>query len=288
MTGQTLRMRDGRSLEVWEYGDAAGRPAIFFHGLIGSHLQASYIADQAREAGLRVIAPNRPGVGASDFVVKRSPLESLADVEDLAEALGLERFHAIGISGGAPYALACLHGLTRRVDGVTLISGMGPAQLPGALQGMHRARRVALEVGARYPKLARTQFQQWADTFRSNPRRLLDRLIATWSRPDRALFQKAEVYDLFLRDMHAVFDQDRAAEGLAQELSLYRNFGFNLRALPADRRVTLWQGLDDAIVPPAMSWEMSQRLPLCEAHFVPGGHFVALEIAGRIIDRLTG
>src|SRR6516165_10457404 len=103
MTQQLLVMRDGRKLEVQEYGDRAGHPAFFFHGLIGSHHQAAYVSEQAEQAGLRIIAPNRPGVGRSEFAVRGSAREVVRDVEDVAEALGLERFSVIGISGGAPY-----------------------------------------------------------------------------------------------------------------------------------------------------------------------------------------
>ena len=45
----------------------------------------------------------------------------------------------IGISGGTPYALAVLYRLSDRVRTTTVISGMGPARLPGALQGMDLA-----------------------------------------------------------------------------------------------------------------------------------------------------
>ena len=67
MRDNLIAMRTGRKLEVREYGDEAGHPVFFFHGLIGSHHQASYIADHARQKGLRLIAPNRPGVGGSEF-----------------------------------------------------------------------------------------------------------------------------------------------------------------------------------------------------------------------------
>ena len=67
-----LVVRSGRRLEVREYGDPGGHPAFFFHGLIGSHHQASYIDEQAKERGLRVIAPNRPGVGRSEFTRRRA------------------------------------------------------------------------------------------------------------------------------------------------------------------------------------------------------------------------
>ena len=66
-----ITTRTGRMLEVREYGDPAGHPALFFHGLIGSHHQASYIAEQAMQHELRIIAPNRPGVGKSEFVERK-------------------------------------------------------------------------------------------------------------------------------------------------------------------------------------------------------------------------
>ena len=87
-------------------------------------------------------------------------------------------------------------------------------------------------------------------------------------------------------DLQQVFTDGRGPETFAQDLYLYRNYGFSLRELPSEPCVTLWQGLDDIIVPPAMAWEMTRALPRCESHFVPGGHFVAIAISGRIVERL--
>jgi pimeloyl-ACP methyl ester carboxylesterase len=286
MINRSIKMRSGRKLEVWEYGDTEGHPVFFFHGLIGSHHQASYVSDQARRKGLRIIAPNRPGVGHSGFTKRRTPLEAVSDVEDLAAALKVEVFSVIGLSGGAPYALASLHRLASRIRTVTLISGMGPMQLHGALAGMDRRRRLILEVGSRLPRLAKVAFRKASKRFRANPQGFLDRLITTWSRPDQKVFENEEVYTLFTRDLHQVFTEGQGPEGLAQELALYRNYGFALGDLPSDKRVVLWHGLADTIVPPAMAWTMSRFLPNCEVHLVPGGHFVAVEVAGLIVSRL--
>src|SRR5271157_2395098 len=87
-----IATRTGRMLEVKEYGDPRGDPAFFFHGLIGSHHQAAYIGEQARQMGLRVIAPNRPGVGKSEYVERNNALEAVPDVEDLAAALEIDLF----------------------------------------------------------------------------------------------------------------------------------------------------------------------------------------------------
>ncbi|MGC8640888.1 MAG: alpha/beta fold hydrolase [Isosphaeraceae bacterium] len=281
-----IATRTGRPLEVKEYGDPRGEPVFFFHGLIGSHHQAAYVGEQARQFGLRIIAPNRPGVGRSPFVERQNALEAVPDVEDLAAALGFQQFSVIGISGGAPYALACLHLLPSRIRTTTIISGMGPTRLPGALQGMDRRRRVALELGSRCPRLAKQEARRWGERFRKAPRAFLQRLVSTWAAADQALFQRSDIFDLFLNDLTQVFVDGEGPETFAQDLRLYRNYGFSPARLPANHHVTLWQGLHDIIVPPSMAWRMARILPRSEAHFVPGGHFVAVSISARIMARL--
>jgi pimeloyl-ACP methyl ester carboxylesterase len=278
--------RSGRTLEVHEYGDPLGHPAFFFHGLIGSHHQASYIAGQALDHGLRIIAPNRPGVGRSEFVERRSALEVVPDVEDLASSLGLAEFSVIGISGGTPYALASLFRLGSRIRTATVISGMGPMSLRGALAGMDRRRRIALEVGSRAPALARKQCAGWARRFRADPERFLRRLVRTWPEADQALFAREAVFSLFLRDLHEVFSEGNGPVTFVQDLRLYRNFGFTPAALPKQPRVMIWHGIEDTIVPPAMAWALSRTLPSCELHLLPGGHFVAISISDQILNRL--
>ena len=283
---QLIRLPSGRNLEVREYGDPTGHPTIFFHGLVGSHHQASYIGEQARRAGLRLIAPNRPGVGRSDFITRKTAIEVVPDVRDLARELGLAEFRVIGISGGAPYALAVLHQLRQRVRTTTVLSGMGPARPFGALRGMDRRRRWLIELGTRFPRLAISAYERMTAAFRKAPERFLKALVSTWPKPDQAIFDRPEVFNLFVEDLHEVFTRGVGAKGVVQELGVYRHYGFPLAELPADRLVTLWHGLDDTIVPPAMAWTMTRQVPLRETHFVPGGHFVAVTIAERVIERV--
>jgi len=200
--------------------------------------------------------------------------------------LQIDQFSVIGISGGTPYALACLHRLGPRIRTATVISGMGPLRLSGALQGMDRTRRLALEIGSRCPNLAKQESRRWGERFRAHPTAFLNRLVATWPAADQELFARQEIFDLFLCDLRQVFIDGNGPETFAQELKLYRNYGFSPADLPQESYVTLWQGLDDIIVPPAMTWKMAQTLPRCEAHFVPGGHFVAITISDQIIVRL--
>ena len=63
---------------------------------------------------------------------------------------------------------------------------------------MNRRRRWFLGAGSRYPHLARRAFQKLSERFQADPERFLDRLVATWSAPDRAIFRRFAVFLLFL------------------------------------------------------------------------------------------
>jgi pimeloyl-ACP methyl ester carboxylesterase len=61
-----LRLSDGRNLAYAEYGDPAGTAVIYFHGAPSGRLEPTLIGDDNWAAlGLRIIAPDRPGMGGS-------------------------------------------------------------------------------------------------------------------------------------------------------------------------------------------------------------------------------
>ena len=70
------------------------------------------------------------GFGLSDWSVEDFSLERrLADLETLVEAAGLDRFSVLGMSGGAPVALAYAHAHPERVSRLVLYGGMAGAGL---------------------------------------------------------------------------------------------------------------------------------------------------------------
>ncbi|MET0302248.1 MAG: alpha/beta hydrolase, partial [Methyloceanibacter sp.] len=105
-SSQVLRLADGRRIGFAEYGDAEGQPVLAIHGTPGSRLMFALTDTTARERRLRIVAPERPGYGLSDFQLQRSLAEAASDLEQCANALGLRRFALIGVSGGGPYAVA--------------------------------------------------------------------------------------------------------------------------------------------------------------------------------------
>ena len=90
--GRVLRLADGRRLGFAEYGASGGQPLLFFHGTPGARLVAGSAHRSALRLNVRLIAPERPGFGRSDFQAGRRILEWPDDVAALADALGLERF----------------------------------------------------------------------------------------------------------------------------------------------------------------------------------------------------
>lgn len=65
-----IRLKDERDLGYAEYGDPKGKPAFFFHGWPVSRLSGGLAHKASKKLGIRVISPDRPGYGLSDFKKK--------------------------------------------------------------------------------------------------------------------------------------------------------------------------------------------------------------------------
>ena len=122
-------------------GDAApedGAPQVFH---LGTPFAGDPLADWAEagvERGLRHVLYSRPGYGDSDRHEGRSVADCVSDVEAVTAALGIDRFHTVGWSGGGPHALACAALLPERVLSAATIGGVAPWEAEGLdwLDGM--------------------------------------------------------------------------------------------------------------------------------------------------------
>jgi pimeloyl-ACP methyl ester carboxylesterase len=102
-----VRRGDGSVIAVELVGRPGGTPVLFCHGLADSRLSAQLFTQEARELGLQLAAPDRPGTGRTD----PRPLGRLADwAEDAAlvlDALDAGSAALPGVSAGGPFAAAC-------------------------------------------------------------------------------------------------------------------------------------------------------------------------------------
>jgi pimeloyl-ACP methyl ester carboxylesterase len=130
-------------LAVREWGDATGRPLLFWHAL-GDHtsLQPIEVAPILVRDGFRVLAPDAPGFGGSPRLPdKRYQLPALADLaRDLLDALELDRVVWAGSSWGGNVGVAVAANHPERVEALVLLDAgyLGPSDDLGASLRMIR------------------------------------------------------------------------------------------------------------------------------------------------------
>jgi pimeloyl-ACP methyl ester carboxylesterase len=129
----TARLRDGRSVTFSAAGPQAGFPVVYCHGAIGSPRWRTPELDALIERlGIRYFLVNRPGFGGSDPHPGRTVADFARDLGDLMDTLGYRRFSVVGVSAGAPYALACGWALPERISALAAVSPLGPSHGLGA------------------------------------------------------------------------------------------------------------------------------------------------------------
>src|SRR5689334_21870759 len=121
-----LTLGDGRTLQWSEGGARDGVPVVFFHGCPDTRRAAWSGHDVAESAGIRLVAANRPGYGAST-PAPPSYQRVVDDTGELADALGIDRFGVLGMSVGGTFALACAALLPDRVARAALVATPGEA-----------------------------------------------------------------------------------------------------------------------------------------------------------------
>lgn len=281
----TLRLRDGRSLGYRELGDPAAPPVLAFHGSPGSRLDSGLV-DPASLGALRarLIFPDRPGLGLSDYQPGRTLRHWPADVRELADALGLERFAVTGVSGGGPYAAVCAHDLADRVTAVALVSAVAPLDAPGVTRGMGIGRHF-FRLARWAPWLVERLMAPMGRQLQADPERAMLQVKGSFSPPDQAVMQaRPELQDAFARTLREVYRQ--GARGMVHDMAICaRPWGFRLEAIRVP--VDVWQGEADTNVPPAMARYFARLIPNARAHFFPGeGHFMIVSHAAEIFTTL--
>jgi pimeloyl-ACP methyl ester carboxylesterase len=224
------------------------------------------------QLGIRLIAPDRPGFGLSDFHHGRTILDFTTDICELSDYLGLNRFAVLGVSGGGPYAAACAARFPERLSATLLVCSLAPADAPGAMRGMVAVNRWLLSLSRRFPRFAQgvagvCLWAIWRKGEQVLPKQIERRLPPA----DQQALASPELRQALIAGSteglrHGV--RAAAADGL-----LYgKPWGFSLQEIRAS--VWLWHGEMDVIVPATMGHFLADNIPDCRAQFYPqDGHF---------------
>lgn len=266
-----LVLPDGRRLAYWLYGAESGVPVCYFHGFPGSGCEASLAHGRALAAGVTLIAADRPGYGGSTYQPNRTIEHWPSDVAALLDHLALDQAACVGVSGGAPYALACAAFIPDRITTVSTISGLGPVVLPSLIEEMAAFNRLGLRLASASPLAARLLSPALALLLGRFPGRVVDHLRRKLAPADQEALDQGELREALAESFR--LSMAPGGRGMALEGVLYAgHWGDWLERIEIP--VNLWHGERDLIVPPALGRHLAGLIPHCRAAFLPDdGHF---------------
>lgn len=262
----SVPLSDGRRLAYEAVGDPDGLPVVYHHGGLRCRVDALALHDAARATGVRLIAPDRPGIGGSDRAPGRALADWPTDVAALADALEIARFAVFGWSLGGPYALACASHLGPRVCAVATLGCPIPADWSGMrtqinpldrrlMQGSLAARFLLHGMALTARRLPERNAQTTART--------LDERSAAAVLADPAAWSRGQAEGL--SDVAGVQDDYRV---------MAAPWGLDLTAITVP--VRLWQGSADTLVPAPWVVRLAEALPHAQVGALEGeGHVLA-------------
>jgi pimeloyl-ACP methyl ester carboxylesterase len=281
---RTIRLADGRTLGFDDSGTPTGVPVLFFHGFGSSRILRHPDDSVADDVGVRLISPDRPGIGLSTRLARRRLLDWPRDVEELINAEGIDRFAILAWSGGGPYALACAWVMPERVSAISLVSSAAPLTGVPDADYLYPFHRVASRAAGYAPWIIRMAMWRWARGQRSDPHRHLDLAIESMIQADQQILRNPRMRAVMIANAAELHRQ--GGKGLYDEaLVMARRWGFPLNQVSVPVRV--WHGEADDTVPADMGRYLARVIPDCRATFLPGeGHHLLYDRWREILSAL--
>lgn len=272
---QKFTLPDGRQLGYDEYGFPIGEPIIYFHGTPSSRLESQLFVslELVDRLEVRLIVPDRPGMGLSSFQAGRRMGDWPGDVLSLADHLALERFSVLGYSGGGPYAAACARSIPERLSKVGIVSGAGPFDYPGLPDDIHPDSRRFMDLARDRPGLSRLLIRMMALMARYAGERVVANAIAALPAPDQQVMSNPALQSGFLKMLLEALRQ--GPRGTQHDTRLMVT-PWDFR--PQDIRfpVHLWHGGADRNAPPDMGRYMADSIQKSSLQFYPGEGHISL------------
>jgi pimeloyl-ACP methyl ester carboxylesterase len=255
---------------------------LYFHGTPGSRIEASLIADEALACGVRLVSIDRPGIGLSSRQPGQRVLDWPADATSVAAALGYgeSAFGVIGVSGGAPYALACVCRIPERLTHVAIVSGHSPMAEPNSGRGNQDA---FIEFLLRRPRFGRLAIATIIRRLHKRPDKVMARVAGEAAASDRQLLLGDPISRQAFHANLLAATRGGADEVMRAIRLLGTSWGFRLAELPP-APISIWQGGCDPIAPPAAGRYFHRQLAGSELYFdTAAGHATMLKWHAREI-----
>jgi pimeloyl-ACP methyl ester carboxylesterase len=281
--GKTLKLRDERLLGYAEWGDPAGMPVLYFHGLHSSRLALYQPSAFFADHGIRFITVDRPGIGLSTFQRGRTLLDWPDDVAQLADALGLARFAILSITGGGMYALACAATMPHRLIGVACVSPSAPLDAPGI--SVPGATGTLMRLARHAPWALWAVYAALIPRLRRDPRRISRLFESGLSEPDRQVVARPEIQQMQVAMLLEAFRSGYWGE-VHEMVIAARPWGVRLEKIPIV--VQLWTGDQNNLVPPRHAEYLAHAIPTAQLHICSGGAYLIIDHMREILQSIVG
>ena len=283
-TDSQVKLSDGRAVGYAEYGDLTGNPVIHLHGAPSSRFEANNpdLVGIAERLHIRLIVPDRPGIGLSDW--KTYTIASYPDLlVQFADKLGLDRFPLMGWSSGGKFVAACAWKVPQRLTTATIVSGTAPFDLPGVRESLSKEDRRLYGMADKMPRLFRLPLWKIARDVRKNPSSILS-LFTELGESDKAMLAQPNVKRQFEQMVVEAFRQ--GTRGAAHDLTIEaRPWGFSLQEIVLP--VAIWHGEDD-IVPIQEARLLAEAIPNARARFFPNeGHLLIVSHFEEVLNSVV-
>jgi pimeloyl-ACP methyl ester carboxylesterase len=267
-----LVLAKGAAIALSEYGDPQGAPVFFCHGWPSSRTMAELADDAARDLGLRIISPDRPGIRDSQFQPERRLIDWPPFLNEIADRLGIGRFRMLAISGGAPYAYASAWMNPERVERIAVVSGAPPLDKLNDLEGLLPIHRRMLVLREKSPRALKLLFHLARPFVAMRmPIRLRPLLLRFLQPCDANVLRESRKFDICFDSARQAWRS--SALGVMTDAEIYATpWGFPLEEIQTP--IALWHGTKDRTFAPRLAEEVAARLPNCEFHLIEdAGHY---------------
>lgn len=275
-TDLVLRLHDGRRLGVAEFGSRSALPVVYLHGFIGSRYEPGAV----EILDTNIISFDRPGYGRTDLQRLPSLRAWGMDVAEALVQLGVSDCILVGVSTGAPYALAVAAALGSRAKRVILAGGIAG---PEVLETAGGTALVLSMLGRRGSRTGR--FVHRLLSF-ARATRLDHRLMAMVVAGERAALERqglaTDVLHARLLQSFRAGNRRGLRGALADARLVAQPWDFSVAEVKTE--VELLHGANDQVVPPAHAHWYAAHLPCARLAMAPGELHLSMcfRSAGRI------
>lgn len=277
---EEIVLKDGRTLSYAIYGSATPKATVVYnHGFPSSRFEGKLWHSHCTKHNIRLISPDRPGYGKSSFQKDRCFLHWPADVLALADHPQVEKFYVLGLSGGSPYALACLKEIGKdRLLGVTVASGLYP--LKYGTVGMMLPTRILLWVAPWSTSVVTFLLETAMGKAARNPdpkvfEDLFSKEMDKRHAGDRQAIKDPAYWPAFVETAKESFVQGSEASSWEANLN-GSDWGFELEDLHVGKegvKLTLWHGTEDSNTGVDAARKAKEAIAESELHVIEGeGH----------------